>query len=187
MGDTYSRFEQAKKMFLGKKVRITGGPCPDAIGVCVDIKQTPKDPTRVTFFLDNGGGWGLSLDKLNAYDRIVSGDGSGFVRTVRLELKREVKLTYFKFTGKYYSEGSFETETEYDWDIYRQVREMLEQKKLPGLIEGVNDHFVLVEIENGVPALVHLLHSDLVDSLWDDKNYKRQKEEWEENTRKLMR
>lgn len=69
-----------------------------------------------------------------------------------------VKLTYFKRSGKYYSEGSYQTNYKHNYEIYDEVRTKLNSGNLPGLVEHHStDYLVLVEYRNGVPGLVYNL------------------------------
>lgn len=68
---------------------------------------------------------------------------------------RDVALTYFTNTGKYYADGKYNSRYEYDFEIYREVKEMTEDSfPLPGLLSERWDGYILVEPENGVPAIV---------------------------------
>lgn len=58
----------------------------------------------------------------------------------------KVDLTYFKQSGKYYADGSYETEKVNILDIWKEVREMIANKKLPGLMEGHSEFIVSVDI-----------------------------------------
>lgn len=60
----------------------------------------------------------------------------------------KVKLTYFKKSGKYYSEGEYITTLEHMHQIFEEVGKRIKSGRLPGLIEGVNDFHVLVEVPN---------------------------------------
>lgn len=72
----------------------------------------------------------------------------------------KVKLTYFKPSGKYYSEGEYETPFKTFHQIIDQVRASLFAGSNPGLVDYavVRDRFyTLVEIQDdklGVPALL---------------------------------
>jgi hypothetical protein len=70
-------------------------------------------------------------------------------------MERYVKLTYFKKSGKYYCEGSFFSENEFDFEIYDQVRMMNIHEQLPDLDSGAWGGFILVDPENGVKAIVY--------------------------------
>lgn len=56
----------------------------------------------------------------------------------------EVKLTYFKMGGKYYTEGSYESEKAQIFEIHEEVREMKANGTLPGI--SIDDHIVHVEV-----------------------------------------
>lgn len=72
----------------------------------------------------------------------------------------KVKLTYFKPSGKYYSEGEYETSFKTFHQIIAEVETMLRQGKNPGLVDTavIRDRFnTLIEIQNdelGVPAFL---------------------------------
>ncbi len=51
-------------------------------------------------------------------------------------MKHEIKLTYFKRSGKYYTEGSYYSEKEYMYQIFEEVAELKENLQLPGLSSG---------------------------------------------------
>jgi len=58
----------------------------------------------------------------------------------------KVELTYFRPSGKYYSEGHFET-TETDlYNIWNTVEILSESKTLPGLTLDHSEYIVLVEV-----------------------------------------
>jgi len=57
-----------------------------------------------------------------------------------------VNLTYFKETGKYYSEGHYNTSTADLFSIWDEVRRMRIFKTLPGLIIGHSNFIVLVDV-----------------------------------------
>ena len=75
-----------------------------------------------------------------------------------------IKFTYFKPSGKYYSEGSKvmavemcgpESRTVYMDSVLSQVRQLIESgSPLPGLAGPWRDGFILVETEEGVPCLL---------------------------------
>jgi len=70
--------------------------------------------------------------------------------------KYKVKLTYFKPTGKYYTEGEYETEKKWMFEISDEVRQMANTQTLPG-ING-NEWFILIQPEenhpNSYPCLI---------------------------------
>lgn len=68
----------------------------------------------------------------------------------------KVVLTYFKPTGKYYSEGEYETEKQYMYEVYDEVRQKADNKTLPGICG--NDWIILVSVDenhpNSYPCLI---------------------------------
>jgi hypothetical protein len=70
---------------------------------------------------------------------------------------RIVKLTYFKDTGSYYSEGELEVakDTPFWADIYKEVRERVASGDLPGLVQGARFHTLIEDPDGyGVPQLI---------------------------------
>ena len=67
---------------------------------------------------------------------------------------RKVHLTYFKRSGKYYSSDEYESELQYDYEIYSEVRTMRDRGILPGLVAGAHDFDIHVLPLDGVPALI---------------------------------
>lgn len=61
-------------------------------------------------------------------------------------MKTTVMLTYFKKSGKYYSEGEYVSEKEHVFEMFQEVREKVKARTLPGLILGAHDFHVLIEI-----------------------------------------
>lgn len=66
----------------------------------------------------------------------------------------DVKLTYFKQSGKYYSEGTLQVTTTKPWEIYTIVRQLLKTRRLPELVDNHDNYIVLVDIPDGVPAVI---------------------------------
>jgi hypothetical protein len=62
----------------------------------------------------------------------------------------DVKLTYFKQSGKYYSEGILQVTTTKPWEIYTIVRQLLKTRRLPELVDNHDNYIVLVDIPDGV-------------------------------------
>lgn len=58
----------------------------------------------------------------------------------------KVLLTYFKPTGKYYSEGDYETSKTDLWKIWNEIKEMVLKGQLPGLVEGAREFIVSVNV-----------------------------------------
>ena len=72
----------------------------------------------------------------------------------------KVKLQYFKASGKYYSEGEYDTSLE-DWEVYAEVKTMLRLGTLPGLRDGCVEFDVLVLPPCGVPGFIKANHQTL--------------------------
>ena len=71
----------------------------------------------------------------------------------------KVKLIYFKASGKYYSEGEYETQHKHMWKIFAEVRQMHRDGKLPGLTAGgeFGWYHALIEVpdhEHNHPQLI---------------------------------
>lgn len=58
----------------------------------------------------------------------------------------KVSLTYFKETGKYYSEGSYETEKEHLFEIFNEVRQKVQDRILPRLVKGCSEFIVSIDV-----------------------------------------
>lgn len=73
-----------------------------------------------------------------------------------MEKRYKVSLTYFKSTGKYYTEGEYETTEEWMFKILDEVKQMKADNKLPG-ING-SDFIIHIDVEddhpNGYPCLI---------------------------------
>jgi hypothetical protein len=76
----------------------------------------------------------------------------------------KVKLDYFKRSGKWYSDGEYETEKSELFEIWEEVGEMAEKKRLPGLMEGHSDFVVLVSVPDHPHDHPHLVIEG--DNLW---------------------
>lgn len=63
----------------------------------------------------------------------------------------EVKLTYFKKSGKFYGNGSYLSKKVGLWEIWEEINNMFKNQKMPGLIDGPQDFITYVE----VPAHPH--------------------------------
>ena len=67
----------------------------------------------------------------------------------------KIKLIYFKKTGKYYTEGIYYSNGAYMFDIEREVKQMRDNKKLPGI--GGSDWIIYIdagEHPNAYPFLI---------------------------------
>ena len=68
----------------------------------------------------------------------------------------QIKLIYFKYSGKYYSEGSFWTDLNYMYEIVNEVSQMREDQKLPDISCG-KEFFIMIDASahpNGFPVLI---------------------------------
>jgi hypothetical protein len=57
-----------------------------------------------------------------------------------------VKLTYFKTSGKFYSNAKYKTTKWHLHEIFEEVAELKLAAKLPGLVEGHSDFIVLCRV-----------------------------------------
>lgn len=57
---------------------------------------------------------------------------------------KKVILTYFKRTGKYYSSGDYITYRDLLQDIWEEVMLMQKSHRLPGLILGSSQDFIVL-------------------------------------------
>jgi len=64
-----------------------------------------------------------------------------------------VKLTYFKPSGKYYTDSVYNANATTLHDVCAEVRNLKEEKGLPGLAAGHSDFIVLVIVDE-VPYLI---------------------------------
>lgn len=83
-----------------------------------------------------------------------------------------VRLTYFREGGKYYSDSEYRTDTQDLGDIFVEVRNMLAAGKRPGLIDGANEFYTLIEVPGHphehprlVPLASQIATADLLDAL----------------------
>lgn len=70
-----------------------------------------------------------------------------------------VMLTYFKWSGKYYGQGEYETIEEDMFDIAKEVEAKLINRTLPGLIKNHSLFNVLINIPDhprNYPMLIPL-------------------------------
>ena len=76
-------------------------------------------------------------------------------------IKQTVILTYFKPSGKYYSEGRFDTNHDTEYNVVADVKVMQRIGNLPGLVENggreFSIHISYGEGKLSVPALVRPL------------------------------
>ena len=65
---------------------------------------------------------------------------------------KTAKVWYFKDTGKFYSEDSFEY-TDPDYAVGKIAERLLDSGQLPGLVEGAKFHVVVIGADE-IPRLV---------------------------------
>lgn len=58
----------------------------------------------------------------------------------------EVNLTYFRKSGKYYTEGKYTSYKQHLFEIWEEVANLRNNGKLPGLIEGSKEYNILIEV-----------------------------------------
>ena len=77
-----------------------------------------------------------------------------------------VTITYFKTTGKYYSEGYIDILSTFfneNYNLNDYVKELRKQGKRPGLVDSKNCEFIwLVEYEDYPPKLWFPKHTKVV-------------------------
>lgn len=74
---------------------------------------------------------------------------------------RKVMLTYFKPSGKYYTDGDYTTDLKFEWDIFSEVRNF-KTGEFPGMSDNcLWSGYILVQPENGFPALIDLTERGL--------------------------
>lgn len=69
----------------------------------------------------------------------------------------KVKLIYFLFSGKYYSEGEYQTHKTDLWKIWIEVETMRFEGNLPGLVKGANEFIVLIDVPDHPYNHLHLI------------------------------
>lgn len=68
-----------------------------------------------------------------------------------------VHINYFKVTGKWYAEGSYDSEAEYYHELVSEVQHMFREHRRPGLVDGPLEFFAHVIAEReplAIPFLV---------------------------------
>lgn len=58
----------------------------------------------------------------------------------------KIRFTYFKDTGKYYSEGYREAEKLHLHDMFAEAKQLLDSGVRPGLIDGHSGFHVVVDV-----------------------------------------
>ena len=71
------------------------------------------------------------------------------------------KATYFKESGKYYTEGEGVCEVDHYWELPAAIKKQRDEKDLPGVTGGTGFYIVVepLEPENfQIPFMIHPLH-----------------------------
>jgi len=69
----------------------------------------------------------------------------------------KVEIMYFKQSGKYYTDGSYQTDKLHMFEIFEEVEELFRHKRRPGLVHGENEFYAVVSVPNHPhdhPALI---------------------------------
>jgi hypothetical protein len=77
-----------------------------------------------------------------------------------------VKLTYYKDNGKYNSEGYYETDLEYFYQIITEVTKKQKNGELPGMVKGYRAPFITIDVPihpNNHPSLCILDKADPIE------------------------
>lgn len=69
----------------------------------------------------------------------------------------EVTLTYFKRSGKYYSEGKYTSQKVSLYEIWEEIRDKLHHGDRPGLVDGKNEFYVTVDVPEHPHNHPHLI------------------------------
>jgi hypothetical protein len=68
-----------------------------------------------------------------------------------------VKITYFKKSGKYYTDGEYTTQMLQMYEIWEELQQMFDNGKRPGLVDGVLEFYAVVEVPNHPHNHPHLI------------------------------
>lgn len=69
----------------------------------------------------------------------------------------KVYLDYFRSSGKWYSEGEYETEKTVLYEIWEEVALMENVRRLPGLVEGHGAYYVTINVPEHPHNHPHLI------------------------------
>lgn len=58
----------------------------------------------------------------------------------------KVDLTYFKQTGKYYTNGDYLSSKEHLFEVFVEVQEFLNHRTLPGLCKNHSPYYVVINV-----------------------------------------
>lgn len=69
----------------------------------------------------------------------------------------KVVLQYFRPSGKWYSEGEYQTEKKGLFEIWEEVREMQDKGNLPGLVPGAREFHISIDVPEHPHRHPHLI------------------------------
>lgn len=69
----------------------------------------------------------------------------------------KVLLTYFRASGKYYTEGEYETKKTGLYEIWDEVENLKLLGTLPGLVEGANEFHISIDVPDHPHRHPHLI------------------------------
>lgn len=74
----------------------------------------------------------------------------------------EVRLVYFKQSGKYYSRDKYKTNQTELYDIWAEIELLQLQGRLPGLVDGTREFIILVDVPEHEYNHPHLIIKELM-------------------------
>jgi hypothetical protein len=111
--------------------------------------KRPGDKTFKLVWCDGKEQYIYGRDVSEAFNNAGYGGGAIAALDYYEEIKPKkltVNLTYFREGGKYYSSGSYETDKEDLGKIWQEVREFKFNGRLPDLVEGATEFYILIEV-----------------------------------------
>jgi hypothetical protein len=78
-----------------------------------------------------------------------------------------VYLSYFRESGKWYSDGEYQTEKEYLFEIWEEIKEMRERGECPGLVGCESNWYTLVNVPRHPHRHPHLIGAQTLTNLID--------------------
>lgn len=70
--------------------------------------------------------------------------------------KHKINLTYFKASGKYYTDGSYETDKEWMSDVFEEVKAMSQHPGLQGRWTEGFIHVTSPDHPNSFPGIIRV-------------------------------
>lgn len=94
---------------------------------------------------------------------LCKGTGRVPIGVIRLDSgkgvsRMKVRVTVFKSSGKYYTDEEIELPVDHHHEMVEYIRNLIAEKKIPGLVEGADEFHVLAVLidENGDVGVPHL-------------------------------